>query len=121
MTKISELKPTTDPLKSAEADHEGSKVALRLSPLATFLLESGLHPRLGVSKTRAATTLFEAAVQDWAASQGIDLEGEEFKFKYMQWLTRKPLTFDDLNEYDLDDLDFVEAVRRGDVLPFVKL
>lgn len=121
MTKIAELKKVSDPLKAAEADHEGSKIALRISPLATFLLEGGLHHRLGGSKTRAATVLFEAAIQDWATSQDIDLEGEEFRSKYLQWLTRRPITVHELDYGDLQDPEFLAAVERGDVLPVVTI
>jgi hypothetical protein len=121
MTKISELKQVTDPVQAAEAEHEGSKIALRISPLATFLLEAGLFPRLNASKTRAATILFEAAIQDWAASQGIDLEGEEFRQKYLRWLTRQPYTLEQLDDHELDDFELVEAVKRGEIFPMVKL
>lgn len=115
MTKISELKQEIDPIKSAEAEHDGSKIALRISPLATFLLEAGLHPRLGGSKTRAATVLFEAAIQDWAAAQGIDVDSKEFRDKYLRWLTRRPLTLEDLDQspYWGDD-ELRRAVERGE-------
>lgn len=115
MTKISELKQESDPIRSAEAEHEGSKIALRISPLATFLLEGGLQPRLGGSKTRAATVLFEAAIQDWAAAQSIELEGKEFRDKYLRWLNRRPLTLEDVEQspYWGDD-DLRRAVERGE-------
>lgn len=121
MTKISELKQVTDPVQAAEAEHEGSKIALRISPLATFLLEAGLHSRLNTSKTRAATILFEAAIQDWAASQGIDLESEQFRMKYLSWLTREPITEDELDPEDFQDIQYLQAVRRGEVFRGVKL
>jgi hypothetical protein len=115
MTKISELKQITDPIKSAEAEHEGSKVALRISPLATFLLEGGLHHRIGGTKTRAATVLFEAAIQDWAAAQNIDLESEDFKQKYLRWLTRTPLTAEDVHAGGYwGDPEIIRAVELGE-------
>jgi hypothetical protein len=115
MTKISELKKVTDPVQAAESEHEGSKIALRISPLATFLLESGLHNRIGGSKTRAATILFEAAIQDWATSQGIDLEGEDFRRKYLHWLTRRPLTLEDIGEtFFGSDIEVLDAIARGE-------
>jgi hypothetical protein len=120
MTKISELKHITDPIKAAEAEHDGSKIALRISPLATFLLEAGLYHRIGGSKTRAATVLFEAAIQDWAESQGIDISGEDFRGKYKAWLTRQPLTVEGLDAWDLDDAQLVRAVERGEVYPLAE-
>lgn len=115
MTKISELKKITDPVQAAESEHEGSKIALRISPLATFLLEAGLHNRIGGSKTRAATILFEAAIQDWAISQGIDLEGDNFRYKYLRWLTRRPLAIEDIAELTFSPSEeLIEAIERGE-------
>src|SRR5690242_8381180 len=105
MSRVGKLQPTTDPIKAAEAEHDGSKVSLRLSPLATFILEVGLQPRLKGSRTRVATDLFEAAALDWLESQGIDPDGEDFRSKYLQWLTRQPLTEEEMHQYDLDPKD----------------
>lgn len=91
MSRVGNLNAITDPIKAAEQDHEGSKVSLRLSPLATFILEGGLQPRLGGSRTRVATELMEAAALDWLESQGITPDDEAFRAKYLRWLTRPPL------------------------------
>lgn len=90
MTRIAKLKSDGDHIRNAELDHEETRVSLRLSPRAAFILETMQH-RLSVSRTRAVTELVEAAVLDWAESQGIDPEGEEFKAKYYRWLTRQPV------------------------------
>lgn len=123
MNKIAELRQENDPIKAAEADHEGSKIALRISPLATFLLEGGLHQRLGGSKTRAATVLFEAAIQDWAASQGIDLESKEFRDKYLRWLTRRPMTLEDLDASPMwGNEELRRAIERGEeIMDFITI
>jgi hypothetical protein len=92
MTRVGQLKPTIDPIAAAEADHEGSKVSLRLSPLATFILEGGLQHRLKGSRTRVATALFEAAALDWLETQGLDPASEAFRATYLRWLTRQPIS-----------------------------
>ncbi len=90
MTRIAMLKNDGDHIKNAETEHEETRVSLRLSPRATFILDTMQH-RLGKSRTRTVTELVEAAVLDWAEAQGIDPEGEEFKTKYYRWLTRQPV------------------------------
>jgi hypothetical protein len=90
MTRIAKLKNDGDHIKNAELDHEEARVSLRLSPRATFILDSMQH-RLGVTRTRAVTELVEAAVLDWVESLEIDPEGEEFKKTYYRWLTRQPI------------------------------
>lgn len=114
MTRVGRLNPSTDPIQAAEADHEGSKVSLRLSPLATFILEAGLQPRLRGSRTRVATELFEAAVQDWLEAQGIDQQGDSFRRKYLQWLTRQPLS-------DEERHDLRIPPEEGDVYAVIEL
>jgi hypothetical protein len=88
------LKEDSDHIKNAEANQEEIRVSLRLSPRAAFILET-MQTRLGKNRTRAVTELVEAAVLDWVEALGIDPEGEEFKQKYYQWLTREPVDVTD--------------------------
>lgn len=90
MTRIAKLKNDGDRIRNAELEHEETRVSLRLSPRAAFILETMQH-RLGVNRTRAVTELVEAAVLDWVEAQGIEPESDEFKGKYYTWLTREPV------------------------------
>lgn len=92
MTRIASLKPSADSndrIVNAEANHEETRVSLRLSPRTTFILET-MQYRLGRNRTRMVTELVEAAVLDWVEAQGIDPESDQFKDKYLAWLTREP-------------------------------
>lgn len=103
MTRIANLVSDGDAVKNAEANQEEIRVSLRLSPRSAFILETMQH-RLGKNRTRAVTELVEAAVLDWVEAQGIDPEGEEFKGKYLRWLTREPV------EIGRDGEELYEAV-----------
>ena len=112
MSRVSQLRTAVDPIKAAEQEHDGSKVSLRLSPLTTFILDAGLQPRLTGSRTRVATQLAEAAALDWLEGQGIDPDSEDFKKKYLQWLTRQPLADQEAAALGLDPDDgpYYEAI-----------
>ena len=93
MTRISKLTGDTeqfeqfDLLKSKEAQHECLKVTITLSPLAQYVVEQGIQPRLSISRSAAVSALLEAAVEDWLDSKSYVTDSPEFLKKYMSWLS----------------------------------
>ena len=92
---------------------------MRLSPRATFVLDT-MQYRLQLNRTRTVTQLVEAAVLDWVEAQGIDPEGEEFKTKYLAWLTREPYTLEDAE--NMGDSQMARLIEQGEeIVPMVLL
>lgn len=110
MNRIASLGNTpVDPIQALEAEHDVLQVAVRISPKTQFVLDN-VQRRLGVSRSRAALLLLESAALDWVEAQDIDPEGDHFKDRYMQWLSRKPQTAEELGIDELDPDELVYPV-----------
>lgn len=93
MTRVAKLTsdaPEFDRIKSLEAEHEQIKVTIQLAPLYQFVIEAGIQSKLHLSRSGAVRQLLEAAALDFLEAKGYQVDSDEFREKYLKWLTRKP-------------------------------
>lgn len=95
MTRVGKLTsdiPEFDRLKAKEAEYERLKVTITLSPLAQYVIDEGIQPKLGVSRTATVSALLEAAVLDWLDAKEHNTDSPEFREKYLAWLSPTVMT-----------------------------
>lgn len=93
MTRLQKLvsdSPEVDKIRSAEAEREPVKVTFPLSPMTQFIIEAAVQNSLHISRTAAVREVLDAAALDLLEAKGYTVDSEEFRDKYLKWLTQKP-------------------------------
>jgi hypothetical protein len=111
MTRVAKLTgdtPEFDRIKALEQEHEPLKVTITLDPQLQFIIEAGIQHRLHCSKSAAVRQLLEAAAFDLVEAKGYELDGEEFRAKYLTWLSPPPAT-------EAEEEEFQRAAAAGEI------
>ncbi len=93
-------------IAAAEADHEPVKVTITLPPLTQFIIEGSLSRH---NRTSAVRQLLDLAALDLLEAKGYELNSDNFRELYHEWLTRKP--YNDVDPETGEETTFYPAVH----------